>query len=68
LAALALADALGRADARRGRHRDSLGPDKGHLDKRHRSPRCCFALLAEASQHKNVKLTTSPPTSSKQAS
>lgn len=59
LAALALADAL-RAEQMRAAvvNRDLIGQAKGILMERHRiTADAAFALLAEASQHKNVKLT-----------
>jgi GAF domain-containing protein len=59
LAALALADAL-RAEQMRAAvvSRDLIGQAKGILMERHRiTADAAFALLAEASQHKNVKLT-----------
>ena len=59
LAALALADAL-RAEQMRAAvvNRDLIGQAKGILMERHRiTADAGFALLAEASQHKNVKLT-----------
>ena len=59
LAALALADAL-RAEQMRAAvvNRDVIGQAKGILMERHRiTADAAFTLLAEASQHKNVKLT-----------
>jgi GAF domain-containing protein len=59
LAALALADAL-RAGQMRAAvvNRDLIGQAKGILMERHRiTADAAFALLAEASQHQNVKLT-----------
>jgi GAF domain-containing protein len=59
LAALALADAL-RSEQMRAAvvNRDLIGQAKGILMERHRiNADAAFALLAEASQHKNVKLT-----------
>ena len=59
LAALALADAL-RAEQMRAAviDRELIGQAKGILMERHRiTADAAFALLAEASQHKNVKLT-----------
>ena len=59
LAALALADAL-RAEQMRAAvvNRDVIGQAKGILMERHRiTADAAFALLAEASQRKNVKLT-----------
>jgi GAF domain-containing protein len=59
LAALALADAL-RAEQMRAAivNRDLIGQAKGILMERHRiTADAAFALLAEASQHQNVKLT-----------
>ena len=59
LAALALADAL-RAEQMRAAvvNRDLIGQAKGILMERHRiTADAAFALLAQASQHKNVKLT-----------
>src|SRR2546430_1515432 len=59
LAALALADAL-RAEQMRAAvlNRDLIGQAKGILMERHRiTADAAFALLAEASQRKNVKLT-----------
>jgi AmiR/NasT family two-component response regulator len=58
LAALALADAL-RAEQMRAAvvNRDLIGQAKGILMERHRiTANAAFALLAEASQHHNVKL------------
>ena len=59
LAALALADAL-RAEQMRAAvvNRDGIGQAKGNLMECHRiTADAAFALLADASQHKNVKLT-----------
>lgn len=59
MAALALADAL-RAEQMRAAvvNRDLIGQAKGILMERHRiTANAAFALLAEASQHHNVKLT-----------
>jgi GAF domain-containing protein len=59
LAALALADAL-RAEQMRAAvvNRDLIGQAKGILMERHRiTADAAFALLAGASQHRNVKLT-----------
>lgn len=59
LAALALADAL-RAEQLRAAvvNRDLIGQAKGILMERHRiTADAAFAVLAEASQHQNVKLT-----------
>ena len=59
LAALALADAL-RAEHMRAAvvNRDLIGQAKGILMERHRiTADAAFTVLAEASQHKNLKLT-----------
>jgi AmiR/NasT family two-component response regulator len=50
-------------------NRDLIGQAKGILMERHRiTADTAFALLAEASQHRNVKLTEVAANSSKQAS
>jgi len=59
LAALALADAMRAEQLRTAvQHRDLIGQAKGILMERHRiTADAAFALLTEASQHGNVKLT-----------